>query len=196
MNNTWTIAVSFTNACKNVIGYLALQQCGFTLSGQLVPSVWNFQTKTVTTTHKPKKDSKHKVKTHISKSTTNQNIRSKHQIPQKKKKKKTNNKQTKQGERVTKWTYSMPVVADQWQCCGSKLALDRASAASAFDATERRELRMRGERESSNWTPREIMCAYVSVNLVDQIPWILIYTFILHTQLWSTQAKGMSYQAF
>ena len=64
----------------------------------------------------------------------------------------------------------MPVVADQWQCCGSKLALDRASAASAFDATERRELRMRGEREGSNWTPREIMCAYVSVNLVDQIP--------------------------
>ena len=105
-------------------GLFGLTQCGFSLSGQLVLSIWNFQTKTATTTHKPTKDSKHKVKTHISKPITNQNIRSKHQIPQKKiiiikknKKKQTNkqtSKQTKQGERETKWTYSMLVVADQW----------------------------------------------------------------------------------
>ena len=47
-------------------------------------------------------------------------------------------------------------MADRWQFYGGKLAMARASAASTFSATERRELRMRErerERESSNWTP-------------------------------------------
>ena len=54
----------------------------------------------------------------------------------------------------------------------SKLALDRASAASAFGAAERRELRMRGERERVLIGHQEklCVCVCVSVNLVNQIP--------------------------
>ena len=54
----------------------------------------------------------------------------------------------------------MLVVADQWQFCGGKLAMARASASSTFGAAERRELRMRRERERERVLigHQEIMC--------------------------------------